>query len=87
MISIPLYVALIGYFIFLFVFLVFFITNLMHIILTGATTSTSFVITLAVFTITVFTIFGTWYFLQNADWVQSVKIWDSSWFSSFSKTF
>ncbi len=70
MLIIPLYTLLIIYAIFLIVFLTFFAINFFHIILTGTTTLGSFIITFIIMALSVLTLFGTWYYLQNIDWQQ-----------------
>lgn len=68
MLVIPLYTLLIVYAIFLIVFFTFFVINFWHIFLTGTTTFNSFVVTFLVLALSVFTLFGTWYFLQDIQW-------------------
>lgn len=70
MLIIPLYTLLIIYAVFLFVFFTFFTINIWHIFFTGTNTFNSFLVTLIVFALSVFTLFGTWYFLQSVDWQQ-----------------
>lgn len=86
MLSIPLYSLLIAYAIFLLIFFTFFIINLLHIILTGTTTFNSFLATFIIIALTVLTIFGTWYFLQNTDWQQPLTVFDTGWISSLFKS-
>ncbi len=86
MLSLPLYILLIAYAIFLIIFFIFFITNLLHIIFTGTTTFSSFIATFIVMTLTALTIYGTWYYLQNTDWAQPVTLFDASWITSLFKS-
>ncbi|MFA5061588.1 MAG: hypothetical protein WC526_00345 [Patescibacteria group bacterium] len=74
MISIPLYIFLIIYFIFLFIFAIFFITNLLHIVLTGTTTFSGLIVTLIIICLSLFVVFETWNILQNIDWNQPIII-------------
>jgi len=74
MFSIPLYVFLFLYFAFLFVFIFFSTVNLLHIFQTGGITLLSFVVTLVVGTVAIYTLFLTWYFLQGTDWQHIVEI-------------
>ncbi len=86
MLTLPLYILLIAYAIFLIIFFIFFIINLLHIVLTGTTTFTSFIVTFLIMALTAFTIYGTWYYLQNTDWQQSVTLFDASWITSLFKS-
>ncbi len=86
MISIPLYILLIAYAIFLIIFFVFFITNLLHIVLTGTTTFTSFIATFIVAALSAVTIYATWYYLQNTDWMQPITIFNTGWLGSLFKS-
>jgi len=45
---------------------------------TGGLTLLSFVITFIVATIVIYTLFLTWYFLQETDWQQSITILSNS---------
>ncbi len=82
MFTIPLYILLIAYAVFLGIFFIFFIINLLHIVLTGTTTFTSFIATLLVVGLTIFTLFATWYYLQNTDWTQTVTLFNTGWITS-----
>ncbi len=86
MLTIPLYILLIIYAIFLIVFFTFFVINLFHIIFTGTNTFTSFIATVLVISLSVLTLYTTWYYLQNTDWTQSVTIFDASWATSLFKS-
>lgn len=79
MISIPISFFLIIYFILLVVLAVFFMINFFHIILTGTTSFSSFLVTLFVTAFFALIIFGTWYLLQNTDWTQPITIWNNNW--------
>ncbi len=74
MITIPLYTLLIGYGVFLIIFLTFFFINFGHLLATGTTTLGSFLTTFIIIALTALTLFGTWYYLQGTDWQQSVPI-------------
>jgi hypothetical protein len=82
MISFPLYFFLFVYAFFFLVFIAFFFTNLLHLIYTGTADMTSFTVTLLILIMTVFTLYGTWYFLRGTDWQQAVVVWNSSHTSS-----
>ena len=82
MLSIPLYFLLIIYLIILAIILGFFLVNFLHIVLTGTTTTASFVITLFVLICSALILYGTVYFLNGVDWSQQVILWNSSWLSS-----
>lgn len=80
MITIPISVFLIIYFIILAILAIFFAVNFFHIVLTGTNSFSSFLATLFVVAAVALTLFGTWYFLRDIDWSQTITIWDSSWF-------
>lgn len=82
MLTIPLYTALIIYFVFLFIFLIFFLTNVRHIMLTGTNTFMSFAVTFIVLILTALTVWGTWNFVRSADWQRPLIVWDSGWLGS-----
>ena len=79
MLTIPISVFLIIYFIILAMLAIFIAVNFFHIIFTGTTTFSSFLATLLVFASVVLILFGTWYFLRGIDWSQTITIWDNSW--------
>lgn len=81
MLTIPISVFLIIYFVILVLLAIFFAVNFFHILLTGTTTFSSFVATIFVFAAVALVLFGTWYFLRGIDWSQTITIWDNSWFS------
>lgn len=81
MITVPLYVLLFLYFIFLAVFTVFSCINLWHVYSTGNLTFTSFLITLVVGIFTVLILYATWYLLQDVVWTERFTIWDNNWVS------
>lgn len=78
MLTIPLYTLLIAYAIFLVIFFTFFIINFFHIIFTGTTTLGSFIVTFIIMALSVLTLYGTWYYLQNVDWQQPLFTLDFS---------
>jgi hypothetical protein len=86
MITIPLYSLLIIFGIFFLIFAVFIIANVMHIVLTGSATAVSFIITLLILLMTFAALYGTWYFLQNANWSEQLTIWNSGWLASIFRT-
>ena len=79
MLSVPLSSFIIIYLIALAVLGVFFAINIFHIILTGTTSFSSFLITLFVMVSVTLIIYGTWYFLQGVDLSQQITIWNNSW--------
>lgn len=79
MLSIPLYSFLLAYAVFLIVFVIFFLVNFFHILLTGTTSFSSFLVTIFVVALSAFIIFTTWNLLQATDWTQSITIWNRSW--------
>lgn len=81
MVTIPISVFLIIYFIILAILAIFFAVNFFHIVFTGTNTFSSFLTTLFVVASVALILFGTWYFLQNIDWTQTITIWDSAWFN------
>ena len=78
-ITIPLYIFLFIFFGALLALAIFYIINIAHIIATANLTFVSFVATFIVFSLAAFTLYGTWFFLQSADWQEPVKIWDNNW--------
>lgn len=80
MVVIPISVFLIIYFILLAVLAIFFAVNFFHIVLTGTNTFSSFLTTLFVVAAVALILFGTWYFLQEINWSQTITVWDSAWF-------
>ena len=87
MLTIPISVFLIIYLVILVMLMIFFAVNFFHIIFTGTTTFSSFLATLFVFASIALILFGTWYFLQDINWSQTITIWNSSWFKSGNNIF
>ncbi|MEK7131660.1 MAG: hypothetical protein AAB797_02930 [Patescibacteria group bacterium] len=79
MLSVPLSSFIIIYLIALAVLGVFFAINFFHIVLTGTTSFSSFLITLFVLASVTLILYGTWYFLQGVDLSQQITIWNNSW--------
>jgi len=79
MFSIPLYIVLFVYFLFLAFFATFCVINFYHIVASGTFTFPSFVITLFSFASTIITIYFTWYLLVGVNWQQPILIFNSSW--------
>ena len=79
MLSVPLSSFIIIYLIALAVLGVFFAINFFHIVLTGTTSFSSFLITLFVLASVTLILYGTWYFLQGMDLSQQITIWNNSW--------
>lgn len=82
MITISFFVALVVYFIFLTIWLIFGLVNVAHLVSTGTFTTTSFVFTLLFLVYAVIVLGFTWHFLGGIDWQQPLTVWDSTWFSS-----
>lgn len=82
MMIIPLYALLIIYGIFLIIFFTFFTINFFHILLTGTTTLSSFIITFIIIALSTLTVYGTWYYLQNIDWQQPLFTIDFSYITN-----
>lgn len=85
MITIPLYILLFAYLFFLVVFVIFSAINLGHIFQTGGVTFTSFVATAIILTLTVFTLFFTWFLLKDITWTNTWEI--HNWFNEQVPTF
>ncbi|MBI2436460.1 MAG: hypothetical protein HYV41_01810 [Candidatus Magasanikbacteria bacterium] len=81
MISIPLYIFLFLYLIFLCIFLVFSAVNFYHVISTASFTTVSFTMSVVVFILTILTLFITWHYIADIDWRQSLIVFDSNWFN------
>lgn len=79
MITLPLSSFVIIYAIALAIIGLFFAINFFHIMLTGTTTFSSFLVTLFILASVTMILFGTWYFLQNIDWTQQITVWNNSW--------
>ncbi len=79
MITVPLSSFIIVYLVLLAILGIFFAINFFHIILTGTTSFSSFLVTLFVLASVTLIIYGTWYFLQGVDLSQQITIWNKSW--------
>jgi hypothetical protein len=79
LITIPLYIILFLYLIFLAIFAVFSLINIYHIVMSASFTLASFVITFFVFILTVLTLFFTWYLLQDVYWQTPILIFNLDW--------
>ena len=79
MITVPLSIFIIIYFVLLAIIGVFFIINFFHIILTGTASFSSFIITVFVLAAVALILYGTWYFLQGVDLSQQITIWNKAW--------
>lgn len=66
----PLYIILFLYFAFLSVFVVFSLVHIYHIFLSASFTFISFMASFIIFVLTLFTFYGTIYYLQDVDWKQ-----------------
>ncbi|HSR89380.1 MAG TPA: hypothetical protein VLK22_03240 [Candidatus Udaeobacter sp.] len=87
MLVVPLYTLLIAYITFLAIFFIFFITNLLHILLTGTTTFFSLIITFIILALSILTIYATWYYLQDTIWTQTITLIDINWLKSLLANF
>ena len=88
MITFPLYFLFFAYGAFLLIFLFFSITNIWHIIQTGALSMASFVITVIVALLVIFTFLATTYFLQGVNWQEPIVInWNSFGFNDLTPNF
>lgn len=82
MFTVPIYVFLFAYFIFLALFTFFSIVNIAHMFHTGALTFVSFSVTIIITLVTFFIFYTTWWLLQTVDWQQTITIFDKAWFIS-----
>jgi len=80
MLTIPLYIFLFIYLLFLCVFVIFSIINFYHIVITAAFTLSSFIVTFFIFTLTILTLYFTWQLLLNVNWQIPVTLFNSTWF-------
>lgn len=79
MFTIPLYIFLFIYFLFLAFFAVLSILNFYHVAVTASFTMASFIVSFFTFTLTILTIYFTWYLLQNIDWRMGVTLFSTDW--------
>lgn len=82
MVSIPLYIILFAYFLFLASFAVFSVVNIYHIVASASFTLASFFMTFLVFALTVLTLYFTADLLMSIDWKTPVVILNAQWFSA-----
>lgn len=82
MITIPLYSFLIIFFIYLVIFGLFFLINFGHLFQTAALTFTSFFVAILLIAASLVVLWGTWYFLSDVNWQQSVTVFDTAWFGN-----
>jgi hypothetical protein len=82
MLTIPLYSFLFIYILFLAIFVAFSIMNFYHVVMTASFTLASFVLTFFTFTLTVLTLYFTWYLLGGVDWQTPITLFDSSWLTN-----
>jgi len=80
MLTVPLYIFLFIYLLFLCVFTILSLINLYHIVSTGTFTFVSFIMTFFTFVATVLTLYFTWHLLSGIDWQQPLTLFDGSWF-------
>ena len=82
MLTIPLYSFVFVYLLFLTVFVAFSIMNFYHVVMTASFTLSSFIMTFFTFTLTVLTLYFTWYLLGGVDWQIPVTLFDSTWLTN-----
>lgn len=80
MVSFPLYLLLFVYFLFLAVFVVFFLTNLYHILEARSLNKVTLFFTFLIFAFSVITIYFTIVLLSGINWQQEVIIFNSELF-------
>jgi len=68
MISIPLYIFLILYALYLLIFALFFTINFFHLFHTGGATKFSFIFSLVMMVISILILICTWYYVGDVDW-------------------
>ena len=79
LVTIPLYIILFLYLIFLAIFAVFSLINIYHIVMSASFTLVSFVITFLVGVLTVLTLFFTWQLLVDVYWQTPILIFNMDW--------
>lgn len=82
MITIPLYIFLIIYSLFLLAILILFFVNIKHLFTTGSLTASSFLITIFVLAAATLIIWFTWALLIGTNWANGFVFFDSSWFNA-----
>ena len=70
--AIPLYFILFIYLVFLTVFFIFAVANIYHIVTSAAFTLSSFFVTFLIFALAAFTLYSTWFLLQDVSWTVSI---------------
>lgn len=85
MLTIPLYIFLIIFLLYIAVLSVFLLINIYHILSTASFTLTSFLFTFFVFGSFILTIAITFQMLTdaNVDWTMPVRLLDASWFQQY----
>lgn len=82
MIEIPLYIFLFIYFALLIVCFIFSLVNFYHIINTASFTMSSFIISFFIFSLTILTLYSTWYLLSGTNWQNIVTLFNSDWLNN-----
>jgi hypothetical protein len=82
MITIPLYISLFIYIIFLAIFAIFAIINVYHIIASASFTLASFFMSFLVFSLTILTLYFTANLLVGIDWKTPITVLNAQWFYS-----
>jgi len=78
-ITLPLSIFLLIYALLLAGLVFFALLNIVHLVRTGSLTMASFIATLAVMILLAFTLYGTWFLLQDTNWTQPLNIFNSDW--------
>lgn len=81
MLTVPLYLFLFAYLIFLAIFAVFSIINFYHILATASFTLASFILSFFIFALTALTLYFTWQLTIDVNWQTPVTLFNSSWIS------
>ena len=79
MFEIPLYIFLFIYFGLMVIFFIFSMVNFYHIVTTASFTMTSFIVSFFIFSLTILTLYATWYLLNNTDWQTTVPLFNTEW--------
>lgn len=79
MFEIPLYIFLFIYFGLMAVCFIFSMVNFYHIVTTASFTMVSFIISFFIFSLTILTLYATWYLLTDINWQTMVPLFDLDW--------
>ncbi|MBT3418904.1 MAG: hypothetical protein HOC34_01720 [Candidatus Magasanikbacteria bacterium] len=81
MITIPFYIFLLLYLLFVGAFAIFLFINLFHIFDSASLTLASFIFTFFIFALTILVLFFTWELVSAISLTEPVTIFDSTWIS------